>query len=166
MSIIFLGEGVTEKKFIHALSILGRFQSFNVSQNPIRKLLPKLSKGSRIYIIYDTDILNEENFKENIKILSQQKHLHFAGLIQQTENLEEEIISASKLNKQQVLSQFNCSAISELKKQLTQTTNLAKKLNDIELDCHKLWQQPCPKSISYLQTKRVHYADLEKRNSN
>ncbi len=97
MAAHFLYEGETEKKLFEILGAEGRKVKFNAWSNDVRKLLRLIRANDTIYIVYDTDAIDNnslERFKENIKAL--RKISKKIILIQQNKNMEDELVSACK----------------------------------------------------------------------
>lgn len=133
--ILIFVEGETEKKLVNSLGVVGKIQIVNLWEQPIKKIIPRI-KEELVIIIFDTDILSKiDFFKQNLQILRKNK-IKFQ-LIQQTNNLEGEILRCSNCNKIQDV--FNTQGIREFKSQWLKCQNLDKKLSDIGFQPNQLW---------------------------
>lgn len=163
--IIYLVEGETEEMLFKALPLLGKTMKFNLWQKPIRKIERKFKSDTKIYVVYDTDIWdNFDLFHQNIMRLKSSKRL--LGIIQQTHNLENELLFAcqSVKNQKQLFKAFNAVSADEFKTNFNATTNLAYKLDNLGFNPDLLWQQETDSRLvrdfgEYVKT----YPDLEKK---
>ncbi len=157
--ILILVEGETEKRLVATLNLLGKVQIINLWQKPVSKIIPRI-KEDIVIIIYDADTLDQiDFFKKNLNTL--QKHNIKFYLVQQTHNLEDEIIACSKCKKIQEV--FNTQGIRDFKSEWLKCQNLSKKLEDINFQKSKLWNGSliaplqswgsCKKAFNDLKTK-------------
>ncbi len=157
----FLCEGETEESVLKALSIIGQVIKFNICEHNADKVIRRI-KGN-CYVIYDTDIIDNKNiarFRENVKILQQKTNL--IGFLQQTNNLEDELVRSSKVKIQDLQKHFHASGQNELKTKINKSNNLFERLQQIGFNADLMWRQATIKQLQQLSIKRVYYQDLPK----
>lgn len=139
--VVLLGEGITEKKVLKALNIIGEFKSFNIWQKDIIKLLPSLGQKADLWFYVDTDKSDNsrefKRFSDNIDTLKNSKITFKIYL--QVKHLEDELERACLKCIYQGFSVKKGS--SELKEKIMECSNLEQKLSELQIDKTKLWQQ-------------------------
>lgn len=154
--ILFLVEGETEIKFIETLKLLGKVKKYNLWNNDISKLLPTI-KADLVYIVYDTDITRNTNyFQENLIKLKQAK-IKFS-LLQQTLNLEDEIIRCSSCKSINQI--FGTTSATEFKTKFLSCSNLEQKLEKINFSPISLWTGEQNEYLLDWQEYRCYYSNL------
>lgn len=139
---ILMGEGETEKIVLRALKIFGKFQPFNIWKQDIQKILPRLDVQAQLCLYVDTDSSNNpaefERFKNNIQILKKAKRAF--KVFWQVDDLEDELERACVKNIYDVFG-VRKNSKSELKYQLTHSSNIQSKLEQAEIKVDQMWQQ-------------------------
>lgn len=159
-SILFLIEGETEEKLIKELKLLGKIQYFNFWDTDISKIIARI-RADEVYIVYDTDVTTNINrFIKNLKKLQMQKIKFY--LLQQTNNLEDEIINCSSCkNIRQI---FNSSR-TEFKECFLSCNNLSRKLFEIDFSPEKLWTGQDNSNLLQWSSLRRNFSHLTKQPS-
>lgn len=140
--IIYLVEGQTEIELINSLDLMGKVIELNLWQKPISKIQRRFKPNTVVYVIYDTDVLDGiELFHKNLRQLKKDNRL--AGIIQQTDNLEDELVRACQSIKKhsQLFEVFQAVSASEFKSNFIKTTQVLDKLNGLGFDPNLLWRQ-------------------------
>lgn len=155
-NILVLVEGETEKKLVNSLNIVGKIQIINLWEKPVVKIIPRI-KEQLVLIVFDTDILkNIELFKKNLQTL-QQYRVNFY-LLQQTNNLEDELITCSNCRKIQEV--FSTQGVKEFKSQWLKCQNLDKKLLDINFQPNQLWTRDIILPLEAWKNNKKSFKDL------
>lgn len=119
-SIIFLIEGETEQSVLKAIGCIGKYKKINLWNTSVHRIFSTL-RADILFIIYDTDRLeNISVFQENLNFLDKNKVQYY--LLQQTKNLEDELIRCSDCKKLKDF--FNTASVSEFKTALINCNNL------------------------------------------
>ncbi len=149
-------EGETEKKLVNTLKIVGKVQIQNLWEIDLTKIIARI-RADIVYIIFDTDRLENINrFRKNLQILKQAK-IEFR-LIQQTKNMEDEIVKCSDCKKIEEV--FQTQSVKDFKREWLKCQNLEKKLADINFNSSKLWTGKLIAELSQWQTKQKSFQDL------
>ncbi|GLI55404.1 hypothetical protein PM10SUCC1_09180 [Propionigenium maris DSM 9537] len=148
--IIYYVEGENEEKLVNSIKnnmiVSGRVQKFNVCNKMIKSQnLMKLKKDTIIILVFDIDLVLQNkknartNLEKNIAMLSKHKKVvKKIILVPQDENLEDELIRATKLKKIQEM--FKVKSIDEHKEKLNKCNNLGVKLKEVGFDIKNLWK--------------------------
>lgn len=150
-TILYLVEGETEQKFLKSKLINaknkngyiknGLIMNFNPYCAPnINKVYRNLSReNTEIRLIIDTDIKVNENFKKNLKDLSEEcKKLI---ILTQNNNFEDEVIKMANSTEKKLCSIFGATSIGEFKSKYIKTKqNIEEKFKkfDINLYCNRI----------------------------
>lgn len=174
-NIIIYVEGQTEKYFLQELGYLGKIEIFNLWENEIHKYIRLWKDNTLIYFIFDVDIIlhapNNQNkkiciqrFNNNLKLAQQQKGVKVAGLLQQNENFEDEIIrSCSKIkNKNDLFKSFNAVGHDEFKNEFNKKNKLKEFLLSLGLDISLMWKQDFIPEIQTHQSLQADHSYLTK----
>ena len=149
--ILILVEGETEQHLINDSNIRGKVKIFNCWDNEIKKIQRMINSKYHVVIVYDTDIINPactKRFKENITVLS--KICHQITILQQTQNLEDELIYACSCSEKSLLNEFKSSSKSEFKSSFLKCTNPLVKLEKLGFDSNKMWDRDIIKEFENL----------------
>lgn len=167
--ILFLVEGETEKKLLHALqsrhsALRGKVTIFNICQKPIEKILRSI-KSDILYIVYDTDTLH--NTDESNRVIQNfytlKKHKLNFYLIQQTNNLEDELIaSCAELNrKEKLYKSFGAHGCAEFKHKLCSHKQLYNKLlEELNFTLNRMWAQDIHPKLHQFNDRRKRGCDF------
>lgn len=137
-------EGQTERALLQdVLKVSAKVVIFNLWKESVDKQLRYLQGLADIYIVYDTDVMNQENvkrFSENLRILKANRFL--AGILQQTANLEDELVRSCSglVSKKDLHRLFSAQGNREFKRMLCNVTNLQDKLREVSFEHCKLWR--------------------------
>ena len=161
---IFCIEGETEQALIKALKI-GKAQKFNCWENDISKIIRKFSTNSHVYIVFDTDKTLSDSeisrFIKNIEVVANQDGL-FIHLLQQTQNLEDELVYACNeiKNNKQLHSCFDGCCAREFKEKFLQINNLEDRLNKVGFNRSLLWSRELINCLETLKDKKKKFDDI------
>lgn len=155
---IYLVEGECEEKLIKALKVKpaliypGTIKKFNVIQNeiPISRLM-SFDPGSKVVLVFDTDIDITEHLKKNIDLLKKACSKVEVVTIMQVLNFEDELVRSTDVSKAQELTKSE--SISDFKRAVN-------KIKDIEFrqglkrhrfDISKIWTEKPPRAFSFIR---------------
>ncbi len=160
----FYVEGEDEKKLIETLKkdmnsiVSGKVEVLNVIQKEIKTpRIRSLKTGTKVVLIYDTDIAKTDILDKNIKLLKSSKHIKRIICIPQVLNLEDELVRATNIR--QVMEFLGSRTLTDYKRDLIKCSNLDKKLQEKDFDIAKLWSMVPPASF----TKYGNDSDLIKK---
>ena len=158
---IYIIEGQTDAKLVKHLSSTSRIPSgkrkiFNLWEQNVRNLLRTFSrKDNHIYIVFDTDVLeNIGRFNKNIKQLSLDKSVKTITLLQQTNNLEDELVRCCNCQMRALFDSFAAEGVSQFKRKFLKVTNLNAKLSDLGFNYENLWSQDLKPIILWPDNKK------------
>ena len=160
----FCFEGETEQALIKPLKI-GKTHKFNCWENDIKKIIRRFTIGSHVYIVFDTDKSLSESeisrFIRNITFISNQPGL-FIHLLQQTKNLEDELVYACNQikNNKQLHSCFDGCSAKEFKEKFLQISNLEDRLNRAGFNRSLLWSRELINCLEPLKDKKKMFDDI------
>lgn len=161
MANIFLVEGETEIVFLKYLKVLGSVRKFNIWEHNVQAVLRGAKSSDRFYIVFDTDLSNniekQNTCLRNLVVLQQNNAL--AGLVQQTKDLEDELVCALNMNKNNLLRLFNARNLREFKSNFIAENNLKNKLGNLDLE--RLWVQDTVPCLRNYSNKRIYYRHLK-----
>ncbi len=163
-NILFFVEGQTEQAVLSALNILGKTDKRNLWHIDSKKIIRLLKPNTTLYIVYDTDELSQcQRFINNLKQLDKEKKVVSLYLIQQTHNLEDELVYACSISKPKLRKEFKAQNDDELKSKINQCTsdNLFQKLSKLGLNTDKLWTGKHIAELADWENYRVTFQDLE-----
>jgi len=148
---IYFYEGETEEKLIKALKKencipQGKLQKFNFWHKEAARIVRKISQGSVLYIIFDTDRVEAtacQQFLKNIRQLVSEKKVKEINLWAQHGNLEKELCYAClKRDRSQLFRDFyDTTDEGTFKASLIKESNLFKKLSNNNFDIKRLWSR-------------------------
>lgn len=160
-------EGETEKALVSDLNVLGRISKINLWEKPLHPLIRTLRPNQKVLVVYDTDHIqsqgNLERFVANIKLLKTYSALF--GIMQQTQNLEDELVAAcAGLNdRQQLFRLFDATGANEFKELFIKAGNRIVKLQKNGFNADNLWRQATHNKLSILDAHRTFHANLPKK---
>lgn len=161
-NIIYLCEGETEQCLQKVLPLMGKSIKFNMWTQPFRKIARKI-KGP-VFVIFDSDIIDEAKLKcfiDNVRAL--RKCGVDVKYLQQTKNLEDELIRTSEINKiSELVKHFGAQGKSDLKSHIAQSKNLKERLEQISFEADGLWDQETIPELQHLKLPRADYQQLPK----
>ena len=150
----YIYEGETEEKFIASLLETelipaGKKQKFNLWDKEVSNILRKFKpKNNNIYIVFDTDITtNLVRFNRNLKRLSKDASVKKIFLMQQTLNLEDELLYCCGCTRAKLLSSFGAEGIDEFKSKFIKEKRITYRLEELAFDSQKLWTRALNSSI-------------------
>ena len=152
-------EGQTEKILLQdVLRVSAKVVIFNLWKESVGKQLRYIQGSAEIYIVYDTDVMNPENvrrFSENLRTLKIKGFL--AGLLQQTGNLEDELVRSCSglIGKKDLHRLFGAQGNKEFKRILCNVTNLQDKLHEAGFERCKLWRGDHIAELAEFESFRV-----------
>lgn len=161
-------EGETEEKLLKELKVIGRIKKINLWNKDVNKLLRTFKPNTAIFVIYDTDAMQSEanitRFNANLATLK--KNHYLAGILQQTENFEDELVHACRQFKtlKDLFKAFDAVNADEFKTKFLKANNPIEILEKFGFDKHELWQkQTNPNIQPQYCDKRVNVDDLPSR---
>ncbi len=123
----------------------------------IKKIIARITTDTEVYIIFDSDQLaNIERFKSNLELL--EKHNISFFLLQQSKNLEDEIVTSTRCKRIQEF--FNTKGTDQFKAQFNQCKNLQKKLADVDFYAEKLWTGALINQLNKWHKRQKSFTDL------
>lgn len=147
--VIYLVEGETEEALIKALisnNTLehGRVIIFNCWDGKAESIARRLStsESNKIYIVFDTDVTNRaKNFVHTVNYII--RYSYQVVLLQQTKNLEEELVySCSQIRTENKLYfHFNAQGPNQFKKEFLRVSNRLERLYSLGFDCDLMWRR-------------------------
>lgn len=142
--ILYFVEGQTEKALIASMNVFGKPKIVNLWQNDVKKILPNIESKTKVFVIFDIDVIDAntlQRFHDNLKILCEKKLL--VGLLQQTKNLEDELVYSCNSIKshKQLFDEYNACSASEFKASFSQHRNPFTVLVNNGFDINKIWQR-------------------------
>lgn len=157
--ILILVEGETEEKLVKTLNIVGKIRKINLWEKDISKIIATI-KEDNVVIVFDTDKVEMiQRFITNLKIL--EKHKIKFSLVQQSKNLEDEVIYCSKCKRIQDV--FNTQGVKEFKNEWNKCQNLDNKLHEIYFDSNKLWTRTLIKPLEKWKDCQKSFKELSIR---
>lgn len=142
-------EGECEKKFIEDLlssrqiKILLKVKKINLwMENSIKKHIITIKKDDKIFIIFDTDTVNNQNkskFIKNLNLLIRNKNK--IVLLEQNQNFEDELCYSLNFTRLQLLKEFKADGVSEFKSRFIALTSTSNKLKCLNINWEKLWNR-------------------------
>ncbi|HED4484300.1 TPA: hypothetical protein R4352_002063, partial [Pasteurella multocida] len=142
---------------LDALNCQGKKIVFNLWNNEINKIYSRLN-ADIIFIIYDTDkTQNYNRFNNNLNFLKKNKIKFF--LLQQTNNLEDELVYCTSCSK---IEDFFGNSTSEFKASFISCGNLQQKLNRLHFNPEKLWSRNLHQLLLSWSGYRGNYKDLNR----
>lgn len=158
---VFLVEGESEKVLLQHLrerypKITAKYMIFNALQNDLNKFIRTFKdiKQTSFFIVFDCDVLNHKDCNKVSQLIDNfnllRKHKAYAvWLIQQTNNLEDELISALCLkNSKQLFEYFQSVSKEEFVRRLINSNNLTSKL--INFNLARFWEKDLHNTIKKL----------------
>ena len=142
---LYFVEGETEYKIVEALKnkylISGKIRTHNVVTKKIQSgHLSTIKRGTTVIFIFDADIDDNITILEkNIDFLSQSTVVKNLILIPQINNLEDEIIYATKIKNIEEL--LDSDSTREFKGDMLKCTNTLNKLEEKLFDIEKFWSR-------------------------
>ena len=136
-------EGECEKKIIETLKensliIPGKIEILNVTQEMITEFkLRPLSEGTTIVFVFDTDAVNIDILKNNIRIIRGSSRFKALWTVLQVDNLEDEIVRSTSVKK--ITELLPSKSVKEFKNDFIKEKNLYKKLQKKDFDINKIW---------------------------
>ena len=139
-------EGECEEKFIneykknpHCLLTAGKVQLFNFIQNVFTKSrLMALNKSTVIILVYDTDVLNTDILKLNLKLLNKYGFKNIIH-IQSIKNFEDEIVYSTNIKN--INDVFGSQGNNEFKSKFIKCNNIYTKLESLDFNIDKMWSR-------------------------
>lgn len=163
MSQEYFVEGPTDNKFITSFT-RKRCHKFNPWLNPFRKIQPKITKQCWAYLVVDMDLISVHHstpseisahkncMKENLKLMSQQKHIVSITLYLQYYELEDEWVTASTLKDRNDLNVlFSAAGKDECKKKILSSKDLPSKLLQVDFKLEDMWKQVLDEHRQFLE---------------
>ncbi|AIL32394.1 hypothetical protein [Basilea psittacipulmonis] len=164
---LFIVEGETEEVFLsEILEVPGKIVILNLWQENLKKHIAKYNK-SNTFVVFDVDSLDPrkiETMCKNLQLLKEMKLL--AGLMQQTENFEEELIRCCRHIKsaQKLCDVFGAVSLSEFKNKFISTGGKSiKKLNDHGFNRELLWTGQLIPELKEYKTYQVTHNHLKRK---
>lgn len=155
---IYFTEGETEEEIItilkkEGLIYPGKISVFNLLQNPISKArIRSISNGTTVLIVFDTDIQDQskiEQLNENIKMLSRVKEIKEIILIPQNRNLEEELLSSTRITSIKEL--LGSKSDKDFKRDIRTCSNIFKRLESNGFDETIFWRRTLNSNCKFEQ---------------
>lgn len=165
----FLVEGASESKILKAFNINRKIKVFNISQHSIDKILRTFMKGTTdFFIIFDIDsmkskIEEQKRMSSNLdRLLSCKGNRIF--LLQQTDNLEDEIVRCSSgiNNKVDLFKIFNTVGKNKFKNAFCSCTDPIQTLNQHGFNKMILWNQALIQNLKNYAAYQVDFVKLSK----
>ena len=154
---IYLTEGECEEKLINALKekpalvMQGKVKKFNVIQNELKpSQLMTFAPGSRVILVFDTDVETTHVLEKNIGLLKRQCKNVEVLTIAEVLNFEDEIerstdvAHANELTKSASISDFK-TAVNKMK-----SSEFRNSLQRHKFDIKKLWIKKPPKKFGFI----------------
>jgi hypothetical protein len=154
---VFLVEGECEEKLLGALRekpaliLPGKVIKYNVIQKELKtSQLMTFSPGSRVVLVFDTDVEETAQLKKNIELLKKQCARVEVLTVAQVLNFEDEIerstdvVCAQEITKSKSLSDFK-RAVSKMK-----AVEFRRTLTRHKLDLSKLWMKQPPSAFHFV----------------
>ena len=152
---IYFAEGKCEERLLNALKENpqkiqpGRVKVFNV----IQELLPKsqlvtIQAGTTVVLVFDTDVLNTEYMRENIKRLSTLCTKIKLVFLPQVLNFEDELVRCCEIKSVTELTHSRSNK--DFKRDFCSLTNVRAVLERANLNVDKIWSEDTPAEFAFL----------------
>ena len=154
---IYFVEGECEEKLINALKvdtslvINGKVKKFNaITEELSNSKLITISPGSRVVLVFDTDVVLTAHLKKNIELLKTKCSRIEVLTIPQISNFEDEITNSTDVNKAQELTKSK--TVDDFKKAVNKmkAVEFRNALQRHKCDVKVLWTKKPPKQFSFV----------------
>lgn len=163
---LFLVEGQTEQKLVNTL-YLGQVRIadlWSLKNSKISSINRLITPNTHVYVVCDTDATDDgrcQNFIKNFYAI--ERHVGKANitLLQQTSNLESELLYCMSIKRKDLYGQFNnASGNSQFKRNFISERKLLDKLTSNNFDVDKLWEKPVCSCLNSLSLYRLTAKDI------
>lgn len=155
---VFYVEGETELRLLNCLNLRGQLKKFNFWNNKVNKILRTIKANYCVCIVYDIDDINEVSLKRfiaSVKLISQS--CFKVILLQQTKNLEDELIYSCQCKEKSLLEAFKACSRSELKGNFNKTKTPLPLLSKLNFEKSKLWNRSIIPNLTILNKQKNIY---------
>lgn len=153
---IYFVEGRCEEKLLNALKEQpqkiqpGRIKVFNVVQNllPYSQLIT-IQPGTKVALVFDTDVAQTDCLKDNIKKLSTYCSKIKIVFMAEVMNFEDELVRCSDLKSASDLTRSR--SAKDFKRDFCAMTNTRSVLERVNLCVEKLWTESPPDEFKFFE---------------